>query len=232
MFSKNKINDGMEKHLEDAIELYSERQALYRQLTAGRSDALFKKLIASEQISLGVARYFDTKAFAFNRQGIPIVEADFIPMEHNLGFGVPIAKAKPLNGELQKQVRAALQKIKLSRNNFRSLANQCHETLSWINTFENQHQIYLPMIRHIIESIGFAALHAETFSTQSAGATVSLSRKLVLIQILAMRYLNLLSYDVAANEFHQQGIGILINDLPHIPFLEEYKANQTIFSQH
>lgn len=217
-----KIENGMEKHLIDAIELYSERQAIYRQQTDGRSDALFSKLIASETLSLGLARYFDARAFAFHKQGILIVEADFVAMHNNAGFGTPIHIAKTLDKSLQVQVSAQIANFSLVRNDIDTTVHQCLKTLEWMDAFERRHNVYLPMTKHIIESIGFVALHAPTYMEQSSGATHSLSRDLINTQILALRHVDPLGYDIAANLLHQEGIGILINDLPHIPFIEEY----------
>lgn len=217
-----KINNGMEKHLVDAIELYSFRMALYHDLTQGKSDKLFKKLIADEKLSLGVARIFDVRAYAFSQTGIAIVEADFVSMDGNAGFGAAIAYASKLDAIRQTEVQKRLSNFKPAENNFVDVSNQCFQLLIWIDDFERKHNLYLPMTKHLVESIGFSALHAPVYMAQSSGATFPLSRDMVKMQIFVLRNLNPLEFDVAANTFHQDGIGVLVNDLPHIPFVEEY----------
>lgn len=221
-----RIENGAEKHLLEAIELYSERRHYYAHETDGRTNTLFNGLILSERLMLGIARLYDIRAYAFYQKGIPIVAADFVSMDDNLGIGTPIDLAKPFTAALREQVKIRIEQFNPNKCDFQDAVDQSVQLLEWIDSFEKTNQIYLPMTKHVVESIGFAALHAPAYMIQSAGETRALSCDLVNLQVGTLSKLISISFDKQANVFHQEGIGILVNDLPHIPFLAEYHANQ------
>ncbi|MBM3266572.1 MAG: hypothetical protein FJZ01_02900 [Candidatus Sericytochromatia bacterium] len=80
------------------------------------------------------------------------------------------------------------------------------------------------MCRHIVESLGLGAVTAISCAARSDGATVGLSRDLIAIQLLALG--GAVDTDTQAQALHARGIGILVNDLPSIPFLERWAAVQ------
>ena len=75
------------------------------------------------------------------------------------------------------------------------------------------------MTIHLLESLGFAALHAVQYIEQDAQVE-SLCRRLVAIQVLLLT--GGIFYDRLAQPCHAQGAGILLNDVPVIPFLTDY----------
>lgn len=217
------FKNGMEQHLRDAIDLYSERQYLYSAQTSGLSDSLFKKLIGTEKLALVIAKYFDIRAYSYQQKGIAIISADFVSMDDNAGYGAPIKATLPLNENIVNEVEALLAEFEPISDEFSPLAQQCHDVIVAINVLEEGHAIYLPMTKHLLESIGYAALHAPDYNEKSNGETLALSRDFINVQIASLSISKPMAYDVAANAFHQQGVGILVNDLPHIPFLEDFE---------
>ncbi len=220
-----RIENGAEKHLLEAIELYSERRHYYAHETDGRTNTLFNGLILSERLMLGIAHLYDIRAYAFYQKGIPIVAADFVSMDDNLGIGTPIDLAKPFTAALREQVKIRIEQFSPNKCDFQGAVDQSVQMLAWIDNFEKTNQIYLPMTKHVVESIGFAALHAPIYMSQSAGETLALSCDLVNLQVGTLKRFISISFDKQANVFHQEGVGVLVNDLPHIPFLSEFHAN-------
>ena len=54
------------------------------------------------------------------------------------------------------------------------------------------------------------------------GRTYKLASDFAKLQLLAIKFGKSINLDKRANVLHQQGVGILVNDLPDIPFLDEY----------
>ena len=215
--------EGFEQHLKDAIELYKERKVQYSAQSDGATDALFNQLIITETLLLPTAATFDARAIAYVKQGIMIIANDFVPMEDNLGFDYPMAAADHLTPELIDEAKRILKKLNhTNSHNATDIIDAANTALLDINDFERRNNVYLPMTKHLIESLGFGALHSLYYRCDSQNATYRLGQDLMLLQALAIKLSNSLSYDKQANEFHQQRIGILVNDLPHIPFLKEY----------
>ena len=72
------------------------------------------------------------------------------------------------------------------------------------------------MVRHLLESIGLAAVNATRFAELSAGRTRCLSRNLLLFEAKGLR--TAVTLDRRAQEVHALGFGIIVNDVPSIPF--------------
>lgn len=215
--------DGFEKHLKDAIALYKERQHQYAEQTDGATDALFRKLITTETLLLPVAATFDTRAIPHVKKGVMIIANDFVPMEDNLGFDYPMAAADIFSDELQTQAQQILSELSATDSGDAfAITEAVNTALLDIDEFERYHNVYLPMTKHLVESLGFGALHSLYYRCESADKTYRLGQDLMKLQAVAIRIGKPLSYDVEANQFHQQGVGVLVNDLPHIPFLKEY----------
>jgi len=148
---------------------------------------------------------------------------DFVPMEDNLGFDYPMAAADVFSDELQTQAQQILSELNATDSGDAfAITEAVNTALLDIDEFERYHNVYLPMTKHLVESLGFGALHSLYYRCESAGKTYRLGQDLMKLQAVAIKLGNPLSYDVEANQFHQQGVGILVNDLPHIPFLKEY----------
>lgn len=215
--------DGFEQHLKDAIELYKERKQQYSEQSDGKTDALFRKLITTETLLLPVAATFDARAIPHVKKGVMIIANDFVPMEDNLGFDYPMAPADALSGELQQQAKQILATLNATNSSDAfAITEAVNTALLDIDDFERYNNVYLPMTKHLVESLGFGALHSLYYRCDSQGKTYRLGQDLMKLQAVAIKLGNPISYDVEANQFHQDGVGILVNDLPHIPFLKEY----------
>jgi hypothetical protein len=220
-----RVDNGMEQHLIDAIDLYSERMVSYAEVTNGKSDKLFNRLLLLERLSLGMSRVFDMRAYPFAQRGIPIVTADFVSMDDNLGFGAPLLPARPLDASHLDLIEEKAAELSSFNCDFDQVARKSADILYWIDAFEAEHTVYLALFRHMVESIGMSALHAIDYSVQSGGETEKLSCDLVKFQIATIKTPQLIWLEREANTLHQVGVGILVNDLPHIPFLAEYEAS-------
>jgi hypothetical protein len=216
------------RHIADAIRINRERKPVYAMLTRGTSHLLSHALIGFEQGSKLPAIWLDRWAKKFWARGINILIDDFMPMDGlKSPFQPPLYRGrlseaghKRLKGILS-EFRKAFVRTTLNKD-FRGAARCSHETLKVVIGVERQEGCHLAMVRHILESFGFSALHAIGYSRQSQGATESLSKTFLLVQ--ALLFAKCIWFDLEAQKSHQLGVGILVNDLPAIPFEEEWDA--------
>lgn len=218
---------GFEAHLDEAIELYEHRKDIYSAISQGKSDTLFFTLITTEKLLKPLARGYDWRANRFNNQGIAIIEADFVSMDNVFEPEKPLPPAVAFTAEDQsfiKQVMESFHPFKDSQN-FIGLAEHAVHTLELIELYEQEKQIYFQMLKHVVESIGFGALHAHQYHCESNGETDILANDFLNLQITGLNEL-IIFLDRKANELHQMGIGVLVNDLPTIPVVVEFEEYQ------
>ena len=215
--------DGFEQHLRDAIDVYKERKVLYSAVTDGKSENIFSLLIVSEVALLPMARFYDLRAIPFIDKGIPIIKSDFVSMEGNRGFEYPFTSAFPMTKAMEDDAQAVLDTLlSVDKQNLMSVAQASFVALNEIHQLEEDNQVYFPMTRHLLESLGFGSLHGIYYQCQSEGETFKLASDFSKLQLLAIKFGKSINLDKRANALHQQGVGILVNDLPDIPFLDEY----------
>lgn len=217
-------------HLLDAIAINKQRRPIYASLTQGQSRKLSSALIWFERLCLPVSVWIDHRARPFNAQGIQIVHDDFIDMA-----GVVPADTRPkFTGRASKEelqlVRRNLSDLHSKLANamrsydFEAAAGACEWALDEIEDLERSTAAHHAMSRHIVESIGLAAVNALRYDRQSQGQTLKLSRDLVRLQALSL--CSTTYYDSMAQRLHGLGVGMLVNDVPPIPFHDAWQAHQ------
>ena len=217
-----RLHGGFESHLWEAIEIYEARSHQYSQMTHGESDTLFARLLVMERASILMARMIDHKAKPFNQQGIRVVQGDFVSMQLDRAPEDLITPSAPLGEDAVDLSRSLMKLLRGHQNSthFEALVWDVENALLIIDAFETENNVHLPMLKHLIESIGFAALHAIEYACETENKTVPVSKLLIGFQIMVLNDA-VIYFDRQANRFHQEGIGVLVNDLPPIPFLNE-----------
>ncbi len=221
---------GFAGHLRDAIALNRERRSYYENLSGGASVAVSNRLIAQERMALLAAGTFDDRARPFEAQGVPVVSGSFVSMSLAPPAATPcigaavadaaiLASARGLLAEISTDIHAALK-----QDDFRRVAEVCERALVRLEELEIRSGSHFAMCRHIVESLGFGAVVAIDCAARTGGATAGLSRDLVAIQTLALG--GAVETDSQAQAIQARGIGILVNDLPPIPFLTRWHALQ------
>lgn len=209
-------------HLNDAIQINTQRLGIYAGISRGKSLPLSLRLIFLERISLLAALYFDWRAAKFQKKGIRVIANDFVPM-HPL----PSPLTPPLYRQVAdpKTTAHIKQILKTYRNNlltsldkkdFHQGATLSLTTLKNIRNLEETHRCHFAMTIHLIESVGLACVNAIGYAQQSNNATQNFSRNFIKAQAFGLRFC--LALDKKAQPLHRLGIGILVNDMPKIPF--------------
>lgn len=183
-------------------------------------------MVSAECVLLPVARYFDKQAQPFINAGVPIVKNDFIDMDMVLDANKKTKYAGESSPETNKLLQQSFRDFRKARlqylknGDYPSICQCAVEMLALIDRKEEESQAHFANSKHLFESVGFAALHAPQYLEQSNGGTEKLGKQLVGLQLwLADTGIYM---DKLAQGCHKRGAGILVNDVPYIPFLEEF----------
>ncbi|MFC1746497.1 hypothetical protein ACFL35_21065 [Candidatus Riflebacteria bacterium] len=215
------------RHVIEARTINKQRREVYARLSSGKSKSVSNLLIHLESLTLLFARYIDWKAAKFNKRGIPIIENEFVSMEHILPIETRPAFRNRSSHYLKNKVKSLLKRFQrrikkeLSRFDFHAAAGRTYRVLQKLKEVEDKGQCHFAMTRHILESIGLAALHAIHYVKISRGETRKLSSLFIKMHLLSLK--GGLRLDRKAQKIHKLGIGILVNDLPFIPFEKEWE---------
>lgn len=213
---------GFYRHIKDAIRINRERRPIYTAMAGRPVRRASNMLIFIEYICLPFALRFDRRGIRFNNAGIPIIQDDFVSMEmigdphdpptytNRAGQG----DLRALSTELIDYGRCLIDSAKAM--NFELAASDTRRALAGVTELEAKCEAHFAMVKHVLQSIGFAAVNAARFEEMSAGKTALLSRDLLVFQSRGVR--RAAALDQRAQKIHALGVGFLVNDLPPIPF--------------
>lgn len=213
---------GFREHFHEARAVNRERRKLYADLTNGKSLFVSNILVWSEFLLYPVAWYFDIRAKKFNKIGISVISNDFVSLGN-----LPDLNEKPTYRNIltKNDLRDISQKMKRLRKGTRVELKQFRfyevnkliaASIVEIESIQTQREVHIAMLKHILESAAFAAKNAIEHSTLNNYKLNRLAAHFISAQLLG----TILSprIDKAANRIHRIGYGIVVNDLPEIPY--------------
>jgi len=140
------------RHLQEAINLNTERMPLYSELTNGDSLRYSKKLISDERMALWWAWIFDRVGDKYQAKGVPFMKAEFVEMSlvpefsncypSNINYQIALQKVEIKNFSSQL-------KNEIKKDKFESIIQTCNE---FLDDLHKQPHVYC-MLRHVIESL-------------------------------------------------------------------------------
>ena len=216
-------------HLTEAMSINIKRGIEYSRKTNGRSLMVSVPLVIAEFMTLFVAVVFDIWGTYYNAKGINIISGDYISMHEAKKMNAPLRHKKVapahIHQELKKTVKTyqseCLAAIYAGR--YWKVSELTYEMLSIVFALEAEYSCLFSMHRHILESIGFAAINGLEYARQSKGKTLTLTKWFLLIQVGGLSTLKY--FDEQAQPCHAMGAGILENDVPHIPFVKRHQRS-------
>jgi hypothetical protein len=213
-------------HILEAIGINLSRAWSYARQSKGKSIPVSLLLVCSELLVLPSALFFDLWGMLFNRKGYGIVRDDFVPMSlirpqdsrpTRAGIAADVAMEELRDELLQYRYRA---RAALHCYSLNELAALTHHMLGRVIQFEEKHEATMIMHRHLLESIGLAALNHKSQDEASDGAIRALSKYFLMSQLQGLSFCGV--FDGLAQQAHASGVGIIENDVPYIPFHEKY----------
>jgi hypothetical protein len=204
-------------HLEEAIDLNERRLPVYSGWTDGASEAISRRLIASERRGLLAARYVDRRARRYQAAGIPIVCAEFVSMSlapalDSAPHGIPPAPflTGPTAKGLEARIRGAY-----GRGGFSEMVDVAVDELDALAGMPAYHC----MVRHLLESVArtaaLAPFHAEASTAAGLPSTVPLSELMIRLHLAVLH--DATELDRLAAPLQSSGVPIICQDVPPIP---------------
>lgn len=210
------------RHVTDAIAVNLERRELYSKLSGGQTERISSELIAMEHAMIPLAKLLDRWAEKYHKLGIPIITDDFVSMALVKAFDAPLEFGGPPSKNIREKYRKILRvfsrqaRLAIFLRKFQRTAQITQAAVEEIRQLEIEGKCHFAMTCHMLESIGLCARNSEGYRQQSRGATDALAQALLASQYLGLRPLARL--DFLAHPTQAHGIGILVNDIPPIPF--------------
>lgn len=219
---ENQLSGGFCKHFEEASEINKKRRIYYSEKTKGKSKCVSNIMTGFEKFLYPVAYYFDKRAVKYNNQGIPIIKNDFISLKN-----IKPENTEPeyfeiiTNKELKKLAKTL---FKLRRNlrrllknfDFERVCKEIAKTIIMISKTEKKCNSHLAVIKHILESVGFASQNALDYTSNDDVKLKKFAAFFIKTQMLGTILSPLI--DRKANKIHKLKVGIIVNDIPAIPF--------------
>ena len=205
------------RHLQEAIEINTDRMPRYAKLSDGQSIPFSKKLIRYEKMALWGAWIFDRVGDKLQAQGIPYMKSEFIEMSLTPDFSPTYPKEIDFNRPLKKiDISPYSKDIKrlISKGDIEGIVQSSNKIL---HDLEEQKHVYC-MLRHIIESLRRIAylipIHEVKCEKLQIKAPSSYSYFLLKMHRWTLN--QSMSIDEAIAPIQVSGVPILFQDLPHI----------------
>jgi hypothetical protein len=207
------------QHLKEAMVLNRERMPRYATLSNGRSNEIIRDLISLEQQMLIPSKILDRLARKYHQEGIPVFCQDMMPMHLTPDFessyrdGAPALKdyitpsARHIKADLRRGLREG------------GFAGLDYQAMKWYRVYAQEPRFNC-MIRHFLESTVRSARLAQKYDQYAQDNKLNSPNRLMLryLQLSFLSFSQAISLDRRAAPLQAQGIPILCQDVPHIPF--------------
>lgn len=214
----------------EAIALNRARAPRYAEVSQGRSRKVSRRLVFLEWLTaVAYARWMDWRGARWNRQGIGIVRDDFAPMDAVKAWDAPTryqgvaekGQVRDLRGEL-KTYRRTLRGLLRARD-LPGAAAETARAMDAVEAREAEWGCHFAMCLHVLEQVGYALVQGVGYAEQSDGGTLRLTASFVWgCEVSLDSSLRLL--DLPAQRAHALGAGVVVNDVPLIPFRAAWEA--------
>jgi hypothetical protein len=218
-------------HLSDAISVNKNRASYYSDNSNNLSTVVSDSLIKNEKTLLPVAWLIDLRAQKFIKDDINIICGDFVDMVNIATKEILPKYTHVVSNEVFSSLEEmfAQQKSKmeaaLKDEDYLNIASHASELLHFIEELEIKEESSFCMSKHVVESLGYGAFHALDNDKLSQGKAQGLLSKFIEVEIQGLSNETLM-IDRNAQYVHELGLGIVCNDVPDIPFLDEWNKFQ------
>lgn len=219
--SETESEGGFAHHVREALAINRARREIYAELSGGVSEAASGELIRGERVTLPFAWWYDRRARGFNERGIGIVHDDFVSMDAIRPPETPPRYRRVVNKAEKKRIKALLREFRgelkalLKDHDFAGAAERTRVALGAVQSLERVHAAHWAMTVHLLEQIGLSAERAVGYVATDP-EVADLAQRFICFQALGLQ--GAVSVDHKAQRAHVLGVGVIVNDLPPIPF--------------
>jgi hypothetical protein len=207
-------------HFREARAINKERKNFYAQMTNGKSRYVSNLLIFWERILFPVASYFDWRAVKFVSTGI--ITNDFVSLSSLKGPETPprfqnilsFNQIWILTGQMYRLRKVCYKH--LAKYQFEEVHQELCKNIETLSQHEKSFEAHIALLKHICESAAFAAKNAVEYTKTNDVKVKRLASLFIKAQLLGTILSPLV--DRSASKLHKYGVGIVVNDLPDIPY--------------
>ena len=215
------------KHLIEAIWINFVRSFFYAYHSRGYSLPLSWFLIFAELVSIPTSILMDVWFLIVTGRSLDEI---FVPMHNIKSVSTPPLYTRKMPRELYQEFHRRFyqyfgQSWRRMRNaQFVEMVHETKALLEQVHAAEASVQCHMEMSRHLLESVGLTLFRASVEKREKGRGRLFFSFLIAahLICIVPCIYI-----DAWATKIHHRGLGILVNDVPPIPFLAELKQSDT-----
>ncbi len=204
-----------QEHINESISINKARKKVYAQLTDGRSERIFNKLIAYEYLTLAPATFFDLKALPYQKNGMDLFCHEFMSMIRTPDFDpdtriIPQEKFKPFDWKFYKaRISEAIK-----HGDPVEVRKVTLEALVELKTMPN----YYCFTRHFIESIyrfaHFVPLRAKQAEEMGLKDPTSMMFNVMKLHTIGIKDCH--GIDLWSQPIQMSGIPILCTEIPDL----------------
>lgn len=219
----------LQAHLTTAISLNEARKPIYAELSSGKSLPLSRNLILATKSMIPFAKSLDKHGNKLNRMGIPILREDLIPMqdlpkpETAPRFKEVIPKAEAYHLRMHIKYFAKEMKRLRKEKQLREICMLSANMLAQIDAWEESYGCHFAMTKYLLESTAYSALRGISY-LEYENKSILLSSKLIKGHLFLLPWA--IPFDRKAQSIQAMGVGFLVNDLPQVPFMEEWRSKK------
>ena len=219
-------------HLVQAIAVNLLRMIGYAIRSRGRSIPVSMLLVSFEMASIPLSIVFDLWGKLRLKLSLSKI---FISMRHIHQAGRSPRYQKPMSWkmarELQSQIMSFFKAASagLRGEDWDGFISSCASFLEELTVLEGEKEHHLGMSKHLMESIGWTALFGQLHIRKKGNGELYFTL-LTWTQLSALPLTIL--FDYLASKAHRFGVGIIVNDVPDIPFLKNFEDFKKQTSRH
>jgi hypothetical protein len=209
-----------ERHLSDAIALNQGRKPIYEKLSEGRSSRVSNAMLRIEKWGKPLARFFQWRSKGFQKNGIPVMCDDFVPMSFVPELPEPLRVGQKLPAPPYAYIQHEVQPLvwELARANSQKNFEKVAElALNELKSLEAE-PAYHCMTRHFLESIARAARLAPVYLQKATELGLrspeAISQDFIELQVVSL--FEVARIDREAGPLQADGIPIICSDVPRI----------------
>lgn len=211
-FAKNHKSFCFQNHILESISINKTRQEVYSKLTEGKSNPIYRELIAYERLSLTVATFFDLKALRYQKAGMNIFCKEF----KDLIQAPSLLSQKPVEPFAAISRKPIEQKISAALKT-KNTEEVKKASLEIIEEMKKQPSYYC-LSRHFIESIYRFAHFAPMWSKQAQDKGLKDPSKMIfnVMKLHALGLKGTFAIDRKSQPIQAKGIPMLCAEIPDL----------------
>lgn len=214
MKNRNKVSvtNYFQDHVREAIVINEKLRPLYKDLSDGRSERIFRFLINAERLTLPLAYLYDRRSYTYQRSGILLFAREFRPMN----FPEIKRRDPPTHERVMIDWKDTWKRLKQSLRED-DLDSLMRIALEDIRKLQDSSE-YSILVRHLLESVYRCAYFLQEHEEEAMKLNLSSPKKLIyeLISFQLWGFPGMALLDDWCEPLQSEGVPLFWNELPDL----------------